>query len=252
MSQYAFGSGVMWGTLAGTTNPTPSRFGGLQDISIDFTATVKPLFGQYTFPLTVGRGTVKVQGKAKFAQLQGRLMNDLFFQGTVTNSQPIVVDNEISTPGSTYTVANGPTLLVSELGVRYQATGIPLTRVASAPAVGQYSFVLATGVYTFNASDNALVMLVSYVTQPAPVAGQKIVVGNPLIGVAPVFTCVFKQQYTGPAGVSQQMAFQFNACTASKLAFATKLEDFTIPELDFDAFCDNSNTLCTISLAEVN
>lgn len=250
MAQYAFGSGALWGTL-GVANPTPSRFGGLQDVQMDFAATIKELYGQYTFPLTVARGTVKVTGKAKFAQLQGRLMNDLFFGGTSSAGQLLVADNEAGTIGTTpyqVTVANSATWTV-DLGVRYALTGIPLTRVAATPTTGQYT--VAAGVYTFAAADTTLGVLISY-EYTLVSTGQTIVVGNPLLGVAPTFKPVFKQIYTNPAGISQEMTMSMNAATSSKLSIASKLEDFTQPEMDFSCFCDASNTLMTMSLAEVN
>jgi hypothetical protein len=251
MAQYAFGSGVLWGTANGA-NPTPSRFGGLQDIQMDFSATIKELYGQYTFPLTVARGTMKVTGKAKFAQLQGRLMNDLFFGATSTPGQALVADNEAGTIAAStpfiVTVANSTTY-TADLGVRYSLTGIPLTRVAITPTTGQYS--VAAGVYTFAAADTGLAVLISYAYTLTTV-GQTITVGNPLIGIAPTFKPVLKQVYTNPAGISQQMTMTMNAATSSKLSLATKLEDFMQPEMDFSCFVDASNTLMTMSLAEVN
>lgn len=250
MAQYAFGSGALWGT-ASVTNPTPSRFGGLQDVSIDFAATVKELYGQYEFPLTVARGTVKVTGKAKFAQMQGRLMNDLFFGGTSAAGQINVSDNEawaIPTTPYQVTVANSTTWTV-DLGVRYSVTGIPLTRVASAPTLGQYS--CAAGVYTFASADTGAAVLISYEFTVAT-TGQTITVNNQLLGVAPLFSPVLKQQYTNPAGTSQQLTLSMTAATSSKLSLATKLEDFMQPELDFSCFCNAANVLCTMSFAEVN
>lgn len=251
MAQYAFGSGALWGTVSGT-NPTPSRFGGLQEASIDFTANVKELYGQYQFPLTVARGTVKVAGKAKFGQIQGRLFNDLFFNGTSAVGQILVADNESdSIPSSvayTITVTNSTTWTV-DLGVKYQSTGLPFTRVASGPTVGQYS--VSAGVYTFAAADEGVAVWISYeYTQST--SGQTITVSNQLLGVAPVFQPVLKQVYTNPAGQSQQLVMSMAAATSSKLSFDTKLEDFTEPELDFSCFVNASNVLCTISVAEIN
>lgn len=251
MAQYAFGSGALWGT-ATATNPTPSRFGGLQECSIDFSANVKELYGQYQFPLTVARGTVKVAGKAKFGQIQGRIFNDLFFSGTSSTGQILVSDNEegLIPASSSYvvTVANSTTWTV-DLGVRYAATGIPMTRVASAPTIGQYT--VAAGVYTFATADASTAVQISYeYTQST--SGQTITVSNQLLGVAPVFQPVMKQVYTNPAGVSQQFVMSMAAATSSKLSFDTKLEDFMQPELDFSCFCNSANVLGTISLAEVN
>jgi hypothetical protein len=251
MAQYAFGSGALWGTASGT-NPTPSRFGGLQEVSIDFAASVKELFGQYQFPLTVARGTVKVTGKAKFAQMQGRLMNDLFFGGSSAVGQINVADNEAdSVPASvayTVTVSNSTTW-TTDLGVRYATTGIPMTRVATSPTIGQYT--VAAGVYTFAAADASAAVLISY-EYTVTTTGQTLTVSNQLLGVTPQFSPVLKQQYTNPAGTSQQLTLSMTSATSSKLSLATKLEDFMEPELDFSCYCNQANVLCTMSFAEIN
>ena len=41
MAQYAFGAGVMYGRSLESNFPTPSRFGGMQDVSFDFSFTTK-------------------------------------------------------------------------------------------------------------------------------------------------------------------------------------------------------------------
>lgn len=250
MAQYGFGSGALWGAPSVTT-PTPSQFGGLQEVSIDFSATVKELFGTFQFPLTVARGTVKVSGKAKMGQLQGRLMNDLFFNGSSAAGQVNTINDEAGTIGTTpyqVTVANSATW-TTDLGVVYSATGVRLTRVASGPTTGQYT--VAAGVYTFAAADTTKGVLIDYV-YTIPTTGQSITVTNQLLGTAPVFKPVMSMNYTNPSGAAQQMCLSMNSATSSKLSLATKLEDFMMPELDFSCFCDASNTLCTLSLAETN
>jgi hypothetical protein len=250
MAQYGFGSGALWGA-ASIANPTPSQFGALQDVQIDFAATVKELYGTFQFPLTVARGTVKVTGKAKMGQLQGRIFNDLFFNGASAAGQINTINDEAGTiPGTPFgvTVANSATW-TTDLGVVYAATGVRLTRVATGPTTGQYS--VAAGIYTFAAADTTKGVLIDYV-YTIVTTGQTITVTNQLLGTAPVFKPVMSMNYTNPAGAAQQMCLSMNAATSSKLSLATKLEDFLQPELDFSCFCDASNTLCTISLAETN
>ncbi len=250
MAQYGFGSGALWGTAA-AANPTPSQFGALQSVSIDFSANVKELFGSFQFPLTVARGTVKVTGKAQMGQLQGRVMNDLFFNGGSAAGQVNTMNDEVGTIGATpfqVTVANSATW-TTDLGVTFQATGVRLTRVASSPATGQYS--VAAGVYTFASADTTKSVLIDYI-YTIPTSGQLITVTNQLLGTAPVFKPVMSMNYQNPAGAAQQMCLSMNAATSSKLSLATKLEDFIMPELDFSCFVDASNTLCTLSLAETN
>src|SRR6516225_3439263 len=72
--QLAFGSGALWGErtdLGTVTGVGPRQFGVLQDIAIDFDWTNKELYGQYQFPVAIGRGQAKITGKAKFARSWG-------------------------------------------------------------------------------------------------------------------------------------------------------------------------------------
>ncbi len=244
--QYGFGSGSVWGVSTANANPTPARFGALQECSVDFSFTTKELYGQYQFPLAVGRGTAKVTGKAKFAQLQGRIFNDLLFASTMATGMTQIADPENhAIPASPYTVTvTNSTTLLEDLGVTYAATGIPLTRVASAPATGQYSE--AAGTYTFAAADTGLSVNIIY-SYTVAASGQTLTVTNELLGTAPAIKMVMSQLYN-----SERWALTLNQCMSSKLSLQTKLEDFTQPEFDFSAFVDSSNTLGTLSMAELS
>lgn len=244
MPQYTFGSGELWGVRTDVANSTPMQFGTLQEASVEFTSNVKELHGQYQFPVAVGRGSGKISGKCKFAQINGKLFADLFFGVTPTVGQLKTASNEAGTiPGTPFaiTVANGATW-VDDLGVKFAATGLPLTKVASAPTTGQYS-VASGGVYTFAAADTTLGVQISY-TYTA-VTGVKQVVTNQLLGTQPIFTVVLK----GTWG-SKDVNIKLHACISTKLGLATKLEDFVVPEMDFSAFADASNQLATISTVE--
>src|SRR5215472_11827299 len=79
---FQFGSGSLWGLPVGgntAANPTPAKFGTLQDVSLDISGDVKQLYGQKQFPEAVARGKSKITGKAKFAAINGKMLNDLFF-----------------------------------------------------------------------------------------------------------------------------------------------------------------------------
>lgn len=243
MTQYAFGSGQLWG-VSSATNPTPARFGAVQSVNIDFAATSKTLFGAYQLPLAVARGTINVTGKCNFAQLAGRVINDLFFNSTMATGQLKIADSEAGTVATnTVTVANSATF-GTDLGVRDATTGIPYTRVASAPATGQYS--VAAGVYTFAAGDNGKSVKIDY-TYTLAGSGQKLTITNQLMGVAPSFSAVLTQAFNGV-----YTALQLNACTSTKLTWATQLEDFTKPEFDWGSFADSSNNLGVWSMAEAS
>ena len=73
MAKYVFGSGALYGVSLQDGKQTPVRFGTLQDVSIETATTVKELFGSNQFAEEIRRGTIKVSGKTKFAQLNGEL-----------------------------------------------------------------------------------------------------------------------------------------------------------------------------------
>ncbi len=255
MAQYGFGSGVVFAipltNAQGNSlaSGTPVRFGVLQDVSVDFSFTNKELHGQNQFPVAIGRGQGKITGKAKFGQFNGALVNSLFFGQTLASGQSAISDKEVLTITSdTGTVANSTTF-EDDLGVVYVSNGLPLTRVAASPVNGQYS-VTPAGVYTFAASDTGAVtgnILVSYRYQ-TPAAGTSatsITLTNQLMGYAPTFRAELYVPYA-----SKQLVITLNQCIGSKLNFATKLDDFLIPEFDFEAFADASNTIGSINFAE--
>lgn len=157
---YHFGSGQLSAT---PTVGSPATFGGLQDVSIDFSFTNKTLHGSKQFPLVVARGTGKISGKAKFANINAALFNDLFFQGTK------------AVTGSTTTI-------------------------------------------TINSQD---------------------------LGTTPFFSVVLTQSFRG-----KTMTLTLNQCTSNKLTLATKLEDFNIPEFDFEAMADDSGVVGTLVIQD--
>ena len=255
MAQYGFGSGVVFAVPLSNAqgsplaNGTPVRFGVLQDVSVDFSFTNKELHGQNQFPVAIGRGQGKITGKAKVGQFNGALVNSLFFGQTLVSGQSAIADKESLTISSdTGTVAN-TTTFEDDLGVVYASSGLPLTRVASMPAVGQYS-VTPAGAYTFAAGDTGAVtgnILVSYRYQ-TPATGttaSSVTLTNQLMGYAPTFKAELYVPYA-----SKQLVITLNQCIGSKLNFATKLDDFLIPEFDFEAFSDASNTIGSLNFAE--
>jgi len=250
---FVFGSGNLWGIpltdSAGVAivNPTPSLFGTLQDISADLSFDTKMLHGQNQFPVAIGRGKGKLSLKAKFARVNGLLINTLFF-GQTLNANGIA-DNYDTTGAAipttpfqiTPTVPQSGTWTV-DLGVR-NAAGNQMTRVASAPATGQYS--VAAGIYTFAAADTGLIVFIDYQYTFTSIIAKKSTVLNVPMGNIPTFRTEVQTSYQG-----KQFVLTFPQCVGSKLAFATKLDDFMIPEFDIEAFADASGNVVTYSTAE--
>jgi hypothetical protein len=243
----SFGSGVLIGTRSDTTGNTPYNFGKIQEMQLDISFTTKMLYGQNQFPLDIARGQGKVTGKIKAAQVSGFAFGAFFLGAAAVAGQTAMQFGEAdSVPGtSTYTitVANAATF-VEDLGVVYASTGLPLKLVSSGPTVGQYSVVVATGVYTFAAEDASAAVLISYRYTIAS-TGQVYTLASQLIGTTPTFSARFFTTKNGkPINVS------LHNCVSSKYAFQTKLEDYTIPEIDFEAFADSAGNVLDWNYSE--
>lgn len=229
------------------TTPSPTEFGVLQDVTSDITFDIKELYGQSQFPVAIGRGKGKIALKAKFGQINGLMLNNLVFGQSYTNIllgqvKDLVGTAVPTTPFTiTPTVPNSGTWL-GDMGVT-TADGKPLTRVVSGPTTGQYS--VAAGVYTFAAADTGIIYKISFQYTSTSTLAKKIVIPNALMGVAPTFRVDLAMPFNG-----KQAILTLNACTTQKFSFATKLDDFMIPEIDFSAFADTSGNIGFLSVAE--
>jgi hypothetical protein len=241
---FSFGSGVLLGTRTDVVNATPINFGLIQEAQLDLSFTTKELYGQNQFPVAIARGTAKLTGKAKMAKISGLAFNNLFFGQSISTGQLATAFGEsgVVTTGAV-TVSNSATF-VDDYGVINAATGLPFTKVASAPAAGQYS--VAAGVYTFNTTDNGKTVLISY-TFTVSGSGQQFTLANPLLGTTPTFQAQLFTTFQG-----QACNVKLFNCVSSKLSFATKLEDFVIPELDFSVFANAAGNALQWSFAEAS
>ena len=252
MTQNVFGAGIMWGTPTSDAygnaiaNPTPVQFGIAQEISVDISFDTKMLYGQNQFPVAVGRGKGKVSGKIKFAQLNGLTLNNVVFGQTLASG---ITSDVYDTTGAaipttpfqiTPTVPNSGTWS-ADLGVR-NAAGIQFTRVASGPTTGQYS--VAAGVYTFATADVGTIVYISYQYTATSTTAKKSTVLNVPMGYAPSFRCDIYMPYSG-----KSLILTLPNCIASKLSMATKLDDFMVPEIDFEAF-DSGTGIGTYATSE--
>jgi hypothetical protein len=113
------------------------------------------------------------------------------------------------------------------------ADGTALTRVASAPTTGQYS--VAAGVYTFAAADTGVTVYIDYQYTYTSTTAKNSNVASLVMGYAPAFRADLQIPYAG-----KQLVLTLYWCIGSKISFATKLDDFTIPEFDFSAAANPS------------
>lgn len=241
MANIQFGTGVVFCLPnAGNTaaNPTPMKLGILQEASVEFKADLKKLFGQSQLAVAKARGKIEVSGKAKIATLDPMSLNQLYFgQTEAAGLTTMAVDEAATIPGTPYqvTVTNTATF-VTDYGVTFTLTGLPLTKVTSSPATGQYS-VSAAGVYTFAAADTALGVKISYSYTVASV-GKTITLSNQLMGYAPEFRMFLFNTFR-----TKRIGIELYSCTMGQFSLPTKQDDFWMADFSFDASCDSSDVL---------
>lgn len=253
MAQYVFGSGVLFGTPltdatgAAIVNPSPIEFGTISDVALDISFDTKQLYGNLQFPVAIGRGKGKIGGKAKAAKLNGSMLNNLFFGqtlnlGVISDVYDTTGAAIPSTPFAITPTVPGSGTWTRNLGVK-DANGLPMTRVASAPTTGQYS--VSAGVYTFAAADTGLTVYINFQYSATSTTAVKSDVINLPMGYAPSFQADFYMPFNG-----KNLVFTAHNCVASKLAFATKQDDFMMPEFDFDCFANAAGLVMTYALTD--
>ena len=227
--QVIYGAGSLWGVDA---NGVPVKFGTLQDVTVDFSRSLSYLRGKNEYPVKQKTKESKIAFKAKVGMINGAMLNALYFNGTLSTGRERLVDGEAATiPSATaYTVvvANGANFL-ADMGISYADGSGRLEQVSAGnEAAGAYSVDASTGTYTFDATDAGKNILIDYTWTDT--TGHTIAVDNKTTGVVPVFTCYLRD--TNDEGEFGMKVF---SCTSSKLAIATKMGDFAIPEFDFEA-----------------
>ena len=245
---FAFGTGTLIGTLQGVTNPTPINFGLIQSCDLDITTTLKSLYGQYNFPVAIGGGTKKVSGKAKMAKISGMALGMLAF-GVVPSTGQTITQYGESHPYATTVTLTPPNsgVYASDLGVIYYSTGLPMTRVTTPSAVGQYGVNTSTGVYTFYSGDSGNgPFLISY-TYTVSASGETFTINQSLLGTTVNFSANLSA--IDPT-TSKQFSVNLVNCVAEKLSFGTKVEDFTIPELDFQCYANAAGQVMTFNFGD--
>lgn len=245
--QIVFHSGALFfkGTAA---NPGTIQVATLQEVSFDFKASNKELMGENQFAEAIGRGNTKISGKAKSGRFNGALMNQVFFaqpDANIASQAELLALEEVGTVATaTITVANAANFL-EDLGVKLASTGAPYTRVASAPAAGQYAVNEATGVYTFNATENGNALAISYLYKTTATGSKTLNITNQLAGEAPTFKGIFSTKFQG-----QSITLILEALVAESLGFGFKNEDFAMPDFSFAAQANALGKVGRMSLTQ--
>lgn len=255
--QYMFDSGWLY-LLDQTNGGAPVLVGALSSIDVEVKFERNPARGNLQFDVAAPRKAASISCRAAFAQVDGALLNQLLFGVAPAAGSIIVI------PATSYTIpSTGPyTVSVSEqqqggdfyadLGVAYDMDTLPeavayFKLVTGSPGVGQYS--ISGNMYTFNAADAGRAIKINFASGQA--AGNTLALANNWQGLPPYFKVVLNNQggntTTGYEGQDGQTTWVLNACEAEGLAFATRLEKFTLPDFRFSARADASNNLGSLS-----
>ncbi len=243
MVQSVFGSGFLFGIPSGA-NPTPIMFGAVQDTAVDFSFDLKPLYGQNQFALEQARGKGKIDIKASIGRFDPNLFNQIYFGQTTAPGETLSSIAELATipaAPNTVTAANGAAFK-TDLGVFSTALGKWMTRVAAAPASGQYAVNTAAGVYTFAAADAGGVVKLYY-TYASTGTGTTLTGGNPQMGSGPIFSLQLVNSFRG-----KSIALSFGAVQSSKLGLPMKPDDFSLPSIDMAAQDDGTGNVFSWTL----
>lgn len=250
-----FGTGNLYGVATkdylgnALATPTPVRFGNLQEADVEMSFDEKMLYGSGQFPIGVGRGNGKITVSAKSATLSGAALGALFFGKTPTAGiKALSEDNAAAIPASTpwQITATPPAsgTFVQDLGVTNAVTGQPLTKVASAPATGQYS-VSGGGVYTFATADAGNAITYNYEYSATSTSALYLPLTNTKMGLMPFFQSSLQTQYNG--GV---VTLRLNQCASNKISLPHKNDDFSITDFDMSAFADSAGNIGYLAFNE--
>lgn len=226
--------------------PTPVRLGSMQDVSVDMSVEMKKLYGAKRYPIAVGQGKGSVGVKSKYVEIDSKILGSLFYGKTATAGiKGAVFDFATAIPASSpYTITVAPPntgTFVNDLGVFFAATGVQLSRVATAPAAGQYS-VSAAGVYTFAAADTGKSVGMSYEYSSSG-TGDIFRITNDVMGYTPSFTLLLQAGYDG-----KTLVMKLNRCVSGKLNLPFKNDDFAQYDFEAEAFADAADEVGYICL----
>ena len=89
-------------------------------------------------------------------------------------------------------------------------------------------------------------MLISY-TYASAATGESIAVTSQLIGPSINFSA---NLFAADPTTGKQFSVTLYNCVAEKLSMGTKLEDFVLPELDFQCFANPAGQVCQLNFGD--
>jgi hypothetical protein len=232
-----FGAGQLLAAPQATSgnpapNPTPLQIGAVQNVKCTFGGDIKELYSQNQWAIDSAVGKRSIKGSFEFAQMSNEFFSQMFFADAVTVGSVETAINEPHTiPATPFSVTTtNAAHFTLDLGVTYAASGIPLQNVETLTGGGQYTYVESTGVYTFDAADTLVLVLINYMYSNSTL-GTSMVAGNHPMGWGPVMQLDVVFPYEGGG-----IGFLFPNVRLGKIDLTTKLDDYLMMQTDFQAF----------------
>lgn len=213
-------------------NPTPRKVGVIQEVSIEVKSEIKELYGERQYAEDSATGNSSISGKYKSGEFDPAWVNDVLLNGVRTTGMLQLVRGEEQTIATAATTVTGAADFSEDYGVVYAATGQEFKRVAATPAIGEYAVNETTGVYAFNAGENGVKVLHTYLKET--VGGETYTVNNPLAG--DTVQCSLLLYKTSRA--QTQFGLRLARAAFESLSFGFKLNEYAMPEGSFKGFAD--------------
>ena len=243
-----FGAGQLYALpgafSGGSFNASPVWFATLQDVDINIDATIKELRGQYQFPDDTAISDKKITWKAGYGRFSIDTWNNIYYGdvistgsnsgGTGPGGGVPQVQEQVTLNSTSYVVVHSAAF-TQDMGVIYGSNLQLLQKVPSGPLTGQYS--VSAGTYTFAAGDNAKSVLISYRYSIA--TGRVLVVQQHTQGWGPTFEMVLSQPYQELTSDIPNY-LDLYACKCGKLTAPLKRADYTISDLEGQAFANSA------------
>lgn len=228
-----FGIGSITATPAGT-NPTPVDIAIVRGATVEFKSTAKPLRGSKLWAVDAAISDASITGKIQSADFSAAMVALVLPGTTSATGRKRMLRESSAIPGTPFQITVTQSAnFDSDLGVVDLTSGKTLTRVASAPATGQYS--VAAGVYTFAAADTAHTVAIRYSYSDAS-TGKTTTAANQEAGASASFAL---RLFDPPAG-SKEAGIYLPAVRFTNLSLGVKNDDWSESGLDFEAFEDAS------------
>lgn len=233
MPDIIFHSGEVKIISRGSAIATPRDLLTIQETSFDFKGDIKKLMGEGQYAVDAAVGSTEISMKCKNGQLNPTTFADVYFGKAIANNGESYVKNEVITVAAGAATLAAGALTAQDLGIYNSVTGIQYTRVATAPAAAQYVFG-ANGALTFNSTENAQVLLASYIKNDTTTM-QSFNTTNELAGTTVTCEAFFHKKFRD----GRQFNMHFFNVIIPSLNFAYKLNDYLMPEFTIEAFADS-------------